>query len=418
MTAVLRDWTFAVLWAFTLTIPWEAAVEELPWVGTLSRTIGLLAVPIAVAAVVMGGRRHRLLDTHLIMLALAAWALASLAWSIVPAVTLQVASTMLQLLVMVLMMWEFGRDGRRLRQLLWAFVLGTLVGCIAIFFEAGSADELTTTYIRLSQGGVNANHAAFLFSLAIPVAWYLSLTSTMVIHRWVAGLYVPAGAVAMLYTGSRGGLLTLFLALSILPLTLRHGGLRVRALALVSLAAMIVVLANFIPEQTFDRIETIPAELTSGDLGGRSAAWQASLGSFASNPLIGVGAGTSEFQIESIVGRPQGAHNTYLSLAVDLGAVGLGLFLLILMSVAGRWPRLQSHKRKLVGVLLITFLVGLVPGHWEYHKATWLILALMLAETSPVGATTTVDRTASGRGRQRSDRKSAVPAMATPRPDG
>jgi hypothetical protein len=69
-----------------------------------------------------------------------------------------------------------------------------------------------------------------------------------------------------------------------------------------------------------------------------------------------------------------------------LGAVGLGLFLLLLLSVAVRGFRLRGQKRRLVNVLLVTLLIGLLPGHWEYHKATWLIVALMLAETASTQA--------------------------------
>jgi O-antigen ligase len=379
---MFRDWTFAVLWIFALTIPWEAAVEELPRIGTLSRGVGLLAIPTALVGLVGGGRRHRLLDTHIIMVVLTGWTLTSVAWSIMPDVTLKSASTMLQLLGMVLLLWEFGRDGHRRRRLLWAFVLGAMVGCVAIFHAAITQEGVTTPEVRFSEGGVNANTAALTFCLAIPVAWHLSLTSVRAVHRWLAGLYVPVGAVATVFTGSRGGLLTLFLALSILPLTLRFGGLRFKVFALASLGTSIVVVTNFVPTQTLDRLETIQTELTKGDLGGREQAWEASWKIFASVPITGVGAGASELRIEPIVGRVQGPHNTYLSLAADLGAVGLGLFLLLLMSVAGRCTRLRGKERQWVGVLLITLVIGLLPGHNEYLKITWLVIAVMLAETA------------------------------------
>ena len=383
MTAVLRNWTFAILWLFTLTIPWEAAVEELPWVGTLSRTIGLLAVPVAVLALAVGGRRRRLLDTHVIMLVLAGWTLVSVAWSIGPDVTLQTAATMFQLVAMTLMLWEFMRESRRHRQLLWAFVGGAFIGSIAIFFGAPtSSDVVTTQYVRVSQGGVNANYAALVFSLAIPVAWHLSLTSPGLLQRWIAGLYVPTAAVAVVLTGSRGGLVTLLLALSIVLLTLHISDLRLKVFALISLPLSIVVIANFVPTQTIDRLETIPTELATGTLGERSQAWEASWEIFAAHPVLGVGAGASRFRIEPRLGREQGPHNTYLSIGADLGTVGLGLFLLLLLSVAARWLSLQGRERQVVGVLLITLMVGLLPGHLEYRKVTWVVIAIIISEAA------------------------------------
>lgn len=381
MTSVLRDWTFAVLWVFVLTIPWEAVVQ-LPSIGTLSRGVGLFAIPIALVAVAVGGRRHRLHDSHLIMVGLTAWTVASIAWSVRPSVTLQLAGTMLQLLAMVLLLWEFGRDGRRHRQLLWAFVLGAMLGALAILPTAFGHDAVTTTEIRFTEGGLNENQAAFVFSMAIPVAWHLSLTSVSSLSRWAAGLYVPAGAVAAVLTGSRGGVLTLILGLSIVPLSMRRGGLRTKALALVVLATATVVVANFAPAQTIDRLRTIPTELTTGDLGSRERLWEVSWAVIGSEPVTGVGAGASRFRIEPIIGVAQAPHNTYLSLAADLGVVGLGLFLLLLMSVGGRWLRLRGREQQLVGVLLVTLVVGLLPGHREYVKVTWLIVAIMLAEAT------------------------------------
>jgi hypothetical protein len=291
MTTVLRNWAFAVLWLFVFTIPWEAAVEELGSIGTLSRTVGLLAVPLCLVAVVVGGRRKRLVDTHIILVSLATWTVASMAWSIDIDTTLQAASTMIQLLVMVVVLWEFCADDQRRSHLQWAFVLGAMIGSVAIFQAALTQDEVTTRYIRVTEGGLNENYAAFVLSIAIPVAWHLSLTSTKALHRWVAALYIPVGIVAVVLTGSRGGLFTLFLALSFLPMTLRRGGLRSKAFALVLLAISVFVVAKFVPPQTIDRLETIPAELTTGDLSAREQAWEASWAIFASNPIVGVGAG-------------------------------------------------------------------------------------------------------------------------------
>lgn len=388
VTSVLRAWTFAVLWILTFTIPWEAAFF-LPSIGTLSRGVGLLAVPVALVALVAGGRRHRLMDAHLIMIVLAFWTVISIAWSIRTSVSVQFATTSLQLLAMVLLLWEFARDGQRRTQLLWAFVLGAIVGSFAIFRAAISPETVEMTELRFTEGGLNHNLAAFIFCLAIPVAWYLSLTAVRPVHRWVAGLYVPIGTVAVVLTGSRAGLLTLLLALSILPLTLRRGGRRLKAFALLALVVSVGVVAAFVPASIIERLGTTSTELTTGDLGRRRALWEASVDIFASDPILGVGAGASRFRMDpgagfadTVTKEPSAPHNTYLSLAGDLGVVGLGLFLLVLISVGGRWMRLVGPERHLVGVLFVTLVVGLIPVHREYDKVTWLVIAVMLAEVA------------------------------------
>jgi O-antigen ligase len=172
------------------------------------------------------------------------------------------------------------------------------------------------------------------------------------------------------------------LALSIVLLTLHISDLRLKVFALISLPLSIVVIANFVPTQTIDRLETIPTELATGTLGERSQAWEASWEIFAAHPVLGVGAGASRFRIEPRLGREQGPHNTYLSIGADLGTVGLGLFLLLLLSVAARWLSLQGRERQVVGVLLITLMVGLLPGHLEYRKVTWVVIAIIISEAA------------------------------------
>jgi O-antigen ligase len=107
---------------------------------------------------------------------------------------------------------------------------------------------------------------------------------------------------------------------------------------------------------------------------------------FPRNPIIGVGLNGYPRATQGVLGEHKGAHNAYMSILVELGLVGLILFLAILANtfLAARAAPLQ--ERKLLLVLFFTLVIGLMPRAWETKKPTWVILALLHSATAPAAA--------------------------------
>ncbi len=89
-------------------------------------------------------------------------------------------------------------------------------------------------------------------------------------------------------------------------------------------------LVAFVPETSWTRISTISAQVDSGDLNQRTAIWAAGLRAFAAHPVLGVGEGAYLQISDRQLGEGFVAHNTFVSVLVELGIVGFLLFAAIL----------------------------------------------------------------------------------------
>ena len=81
------------------------------------------------------------------------------------------------------------------------------------------------------------------------------------------------------------------------------------------------------------------------------------------------------------------AHNTWLSVTVELGVVGLTLFTLMLGASVYQ-VSLQPLARRLMWIATIgALLIGILVHNWEQRELTWLILGLAVASSSFTGST-------------------------------
>ena len=72
------------------------------------------------------------------------------------------------------------------------------------------------------------------------------------------------------------------------------------------------------------------------------------------------------------------AHNSFISVLVEEGLVGLWLYLTMLFSVFSSILRLPRLERRFGLVLLATLVTAMLPLTWEDQKATWFIMAAAL----------------------------------------
>jgi O-antigen ligase len=172
----------------------------------------------------------------------------------------------------------------------------------------------------------------------------------------------------------------------IIPWTLGQFNLRVRAAA-VALAVICVAIATaYVPEQLWERLGSTGEELTEGTFNKRTVIWHAGLAVFPQHPIIGFGVYGYGVATRPWLGSTRGAHNTYLSALVELGLVGLSLFLAALWTVFLAARRSPPADRKLLLVLFFTIVVGLMPRAWETKKPTWVFLTLIHASAVAAAA--------------------------------
>ncbi|HSK21710.1 MAG TPA: O-antigen ligase family protein [Egicoccus sp.] len=385
LVAPLRKVTFWVLFVFVLTIPSSSVVVVSEDVGTVSRLVGLAALPPAALAVALGGRRARLLDVHVLLLVLVGWIAASTMWTRDLSATTGTVFTALQLLVLVLLVWEFAGDTDRWRALLVAYVLGCWVAA-AQLLAAPVLGRAGLDSARYSVGDFNPNDLAQILLVGLPVATYLGIHHPRRAVRLLAWVYLPLGSVANLLTGSRQALVVLPLALLLVPIGVRRLSPAARVTTGVVAVASLLVVVVLVPAPTMTRLLSVGTEFGDGGLGGRALLWSSALDAVADEPVTGVGAGSLGRLIQRDVGYTAGAHNSLLSVAAELGMVGLALFLAVLAATAVRVLRFRAQERAFGVVTFLVVLATLLPGHNEYDKSTWLALAMLVGPAAGLGA--------------------------------
>jgi O-antigen ligase len=148
------------------------------------------------------------------------------------------------------------------------------------------------------------------------------------------------------------------------------------------IAAMVVAAAVYVPETTWARLGTTREEIESGTLNERTTIWKAGLELFPRYPVGGVGAGAFPTAVKPFLGSKKGPHNTFLSVLIEQGVIGLALFSLMFLSVYFHARSAPPEDRRFVLVLLLTLFVGLTPRTYEFKKLTWLMFSLLLVPST------------------------------------
>lgn len=379
---LLRRVAFLCVLAVVLVLPIEN-VFVIPGVGSLSRLAGILLILSAVPAFLgRGYLQFRRQPVVVMLLALyVLWALASLMWSVEPASTMSYVFTFVQLLILVVVIWQLCVTDRDRRAVQQAYVIGS---AIAVFegirnFVLGNE----AVYQRFSVSNTDPNDYALILALAIPMAWDLFANQRGYV-RVLNLLCIPLSLVGIILTGSRGGSLAAAVALLVIPLGFmsldRFGRRTILALLVAGLLAVPFFWTDIVTTvgSNIDRISTLGEELSSGTLNDRAIIWDLGMEAFGERPLTGVGGGAFPAAIEQAAGVRELAHNTFISVAVEMGLVGLLLFGSVLVVLAV--PLIRSYSvRTMPGVvLLLTLLIGITPLTWEFRKPTWLVIALLL----------------------------------------
>lgn len=380
------------LLVFAFVLPWEDSLL-LPYLGSLGRVSGLLLLAAGLPSLFQGNRlRVRLPSLFLLlMLAFVVWSGLSMFWSLDPGASLAHALSRLQLLAMAVLVWNLIGSADEAQPVMRAYVLGCYVaiGSAAFNFLAGNE----YVYQRYSATGTDPNDFATMLALGIPLAWLLVLRGRQGLWFWPLLLYLPAVLAAILLTSSRGGALVTLLALLVVPLTLRHLDLP-RRIAFWFVVAVGSLLAIFAAPMLIDtvsssleRLSSTAAEVSSGTLNERADIWSAGFQALDDNNLLGVGAGAFATAVQPYAGQPLLAHNTYISVFVELGPTGLLLFVAAILAAALPLLRLAEPQRTVLFVLVLTLVVGLIPLTWEIRKVTWFILTVVTAHGTVMAGT-------------------------------
>jgi len=363
---------YAALWIFVFAVPWDRLIA-LPGLNIVTRVTGGLALGLTLLAILVSGRVRRWRVFHVAALLFLAWAGFGV-WVLQVGGIPKKFYTFVQLFVAVLMIWELASTTKRQRGLLAAYVLGACVPALATILLFLRGEGLR----RFSPEGADGNSLGMTLALAVPIAWYLGLTCQRPLLRWACRAYLPLGMFAATLTGSRGALIALMVSLLVIPLTVSLSPGRLAAtIGLLGLSGALVI--AYIPDKVIERLGTTGSSVESLSLGGRFMLWKAGVHAFAQRPMMGYGVGSFKAAITPELGSlALVAHNSFVSVLVEEGLVGLWLYLTMLFSVFSSILRLPRLERRFGLVLLATLVTAMLPLTWEDQKATWFIMAALI----------------------------------------
>lgn len=391
---LLQKITYVLLWIFAFAIPWENGLL-IPGFGTVGRAAGLAAFGLGVLAVLDSGRLRAPVLQHVLMFLVVTWVGLTYFWSFAPARTRIVAVTFLQLLAMVWLIWQFAQTRRQQILLLRAFVLGTIVsaGATLVPLLNGAGAASGPYYGRYTSMGFNPGDMALILALSLPISLYLMVCDeTWRFRFYFYGAHVALALCAILLTASRGGLIACCAVLPLVPFVVSRLSRQQKTVGLTLVLLMGVGMLSVVPESSWSRIGTIGSEVRSGTLNERTMIWQTGWMVFGQSPFWGVGAAAFAPSANHALGMPfhevaadgevnieLAAHNTFLSVLVEQGVIGFGLYLAMLLTLVLSALRLPAIDRAFWLSVLLTWTIGVSGLTWEDRKPSWFIFGVLVA---------------------------------------
>jgi O-antigen ligase len=386
----LQKIAFIALWLFIFTIPWENLIV-LPGIGTAGRVAGIAAFGTGILAMLDSGRKPRLCASHAWMGLFVLWGGLTYFWSTAPDLSREELLTFLQLLGMVWLVAQFATEPPEQKGLMQAYVAGTYVASAGTLWSYMTG--VVAHYNRFSVYGFNPGDLGLTLALSLPMSFYLSTEEKRPVLAWIYRLQVLCAIGAILLTAARGALIAMLVALLIIPLLISRWSAGQR-LAMIVVACTGVTASLFIiPESSWQRLSTIGEEVSHGTLNQRTSIWKAGVDLFREQPIGGVGVGAYAPAVQRVLGTPVQpketggpadvvllvAHNSFISVMVEQGTIGLAIFLALLFSLFLRVFRMSAAVRSLWLISLLSWSVGVMDLTWESRKPTWVIFGLIAA---------------------------------------
>ena len=366
------------LYAYIFSIPFEMPQRSIPVeVPTLVGCVFLLATLLHRRAA------YRRFPAPLTAFALYLWVFVAAALVNLASHELSVGKFFLEMLQALLLFWTtvnlLTDEPVRIGALR---ALALACGLRAVLQVAGLASTeraLWTGGYRVTALGQNANLSALILTAGLLAALALP-SSRDPRRRWPAALRWPMVvliAVAIVQTGSRGGLLALASGVMMFLLSGQTAWARVRNAA----AALVLLgLLGFAAYRSEAMRNRFSATFEEGTLAGRERIYPALLVMIRERPALGWGPVENQYELERRLQDPgyikRDAHNLILELLTSTGVAGTIPFLIgLALCVSSAWRARRTTRGVLPFAMLLAILTGTMSGTWIASKILWLVLA-------------------------------------------
>lgn len=189
---------------------------------------------------------------------------------------------------------------------------------------------------------INPNGLAFVVLTAIPFMHYLLGGSPSRSARLLYLLLLVPLLYALLLTGSRSGMVGLVVVGGFILLNSKRKALMAMCVGIAALAMISTMDADQRDRylSIFDR-QTQNAATATGRLEGVTRDLDVAM----TRPIFGHGIGTSREALANIAGVDQYSHNLYTETFIEIGVVGLSIYLAVLISIVGNVRAVSAALR-------------------------------------------------------------------------
>ncbi len=360
--------------------------------------LGMLRLPLFIASVTSTGlmvrlllSKEKLMEGWYVKAFLALWAVM---WFSVPLATWRgnSFSHAQDFAKTVAMIWMIYMSIRSEKQLTFGV---RLLGWMALWLAGStvysyrSGDVVTSGELQRAGAGNmmlgDPNDTAAIILMMFPLCYYLFFNDP---KRWMRGVYALAmvlSLVAVVLTGSRGGFLGLVFLLFLLWLRSQR-----KILGLFVALAVFGILWTTAPEGYRERIHSITHYQEDESAMARVYLRKAAIAMFLHNPLVGIGVGNfNDFARDYGAITFHTAHNMYLLVLGELGALGIAVFLYIWLRAlkeAKSLGREEDWLRRALGWgALIGLLDMMVTGYFlslSYYPYQYIVMAMVAVAAS------------------------------------
>jgi len=185
---------------------------------------------------------------------------------------------------------------------------------------------------------------------------------------------------AMVYTGSRGGIVAFLAGVALYALPYRRSKRKMIAILGVTMAVVGIIYAVVNDEATLSRFER---SYDTGDTAGRDQIFAASIEMISEKPLLGWRPVVLWYELGARTRSPfiiRDAHNLFLHLLLEVGLLGAMPFLIGLgLCVRAAWTARVRSLGLFPLVWLITMIAANMSDTMLSTKSLWLVLILSLA---------------------------------------
>jgi putative inorganic carbon (hco3(-)) transporter len=324
--------------------------------------------------------------------------------------------------VILLMIVQLGRDENVWRRMQWVLILSvgflSFLSCVQAFtgqfdndffgFAQSGIHQITSGFDsnRVSGPLADPNFYSQILLMTVPITLYRVMTEPIKWHRVLAAVVLIFTTFAIAFTYSRAAFVAEVAILLFVLHERKYNMLKVIAVGLV----LLMIAIPLLPEGYIARLMTLDDALQNQDaiqteqsFRGRYSESATAIEMFLTNPLLGVGASNYSVHYQDYSARlgidpraeARKAHNTYLQILAEKGALGLGVFLLMFAVLfvslrRAKYQLTQIDRHDMIPWLsavqysVLAYMFTSIFLHDDYMRYFWLAIAFAASATAMV----------------------------------